>query len=74
MTAMADYVIIIEPAGLNFAAYAPDVPGCVAAADTVEETIQLMQEALVMHFDLMREMGDTIPTPSTRAAEVTVAL
>jgi len=33
---MTEYTIIIEDAGTNFAAYAPDVPGCVAAADTVE--------------------------------------
>jgi len=32
---MTEYTIIIEEAGANVAAYAPDVPGCVAAGDTV---------------------------------------
>jgi predicted RNase H-like HicB family nuclease len=26
------YAVVIEPAGAGFAAYVPDLPGCVAAA------------------------------------------
>ncbi len=70
---MTQYTIIIEKAGDNFAAYAPDVPGCVAAADTVEETRELMQEALALHIDMLREMGDEVPTPHVQAAVVQVA-
>jgi predicted RNase H-like HicB family nuclease len=44
---MTEYTIIIEDAGSNFAAYAPDVPGCVAAGETADETLQLMEEAEV---------------------------
>ena len=70
---MTQYTIIIETAGDNFAAYAPDVPGCVAAADTVEETRELMQEALALHIDMLREMGEEVPTPHVQAAVVQVA-
>jgi predicted RNase H-like HicB family nuclease len=70
---MTQYTIIIEKAGDNFAAYAPDVPGCVAAADTVEETRELMQEALALHIDMLREMGEEVPTPHVQAAVVQVA-
>jgi predicted RNase H-like HicB family nuclease len=52
---MARYAVIIEKAGNNYSAYCPDVPGCVAAADTVEETIALMADALKAHFELMKE-------------------
>jgi predicted RNase H-like HicB family nuclease len=58
------YNIIIEHGPDNFSAYAPDFPGCVAAADTEAETIALMKEALEMHIEHMRERGETIPQPS----------
>lgn len=69
---MTRYAIIIERAGSNFAAYAPDVPGCVATGETVEEVTNRMETALEMHFELMRESGETIPAASTIAATVSV--
>ena len=59
------YTIIIERGPNNFSAYAPDFSGCVAAADTEEETIKLMQEALAMHIEDMRQRGEPIPEPSS---------
>lgn len=65
------YSIIIEHGLENFSAYAPDFPGCVAAADTEQETLALMKEALEMHIEDMRERGEPIPQPSEiRAVEV----
>jgi len=58
------YNIIIEHGPKNYSAYAPDFPGCVAAADTEAETIALMKEALAMHIEDMRERGEPIPPPS----------
>ena len=58
------YTIIIEHGPENFSAYAPDFPGCVAAADTEKETLELMKEALEMHIEDMRERGEQIPQPS----------
>lgn len=65
------YTIIIERGPTNFSAYAPDFPGCVAAADTEPETLTLMKEALELHIEDMRERGEPIPPPSeTREIEV----
>ena len=67
------YTIIIERGPDNFSAYAPDFPGCVAAADTEEETIQLLQEALELHVEDMRQRGEPVPEPSSvRQVEVAV--
>jgi predicted RNase H-like HicB family nuclease len=52
--------------GGNYSAMAPDLPGCVAAADTVEETVELMTEAIALHLDLMRKSGEKIPKPTKR--------
>jgi len=66
------YTVIIERGPKNFSAYAPDFPGCVAAADTERETLALMKAALEMHIEDMRERGEVIPPPSTvRQIEVT---
>lgn len=48
------YTIIIERGPGNFSACAPDVPGCVAAADSEEETVKLMEEALALHIEDLR--------------------
>jgi predicted RNase H-like HicB family nuclease len=58
------YTILIEHGPKNFSAYAPDFPGCVAAAATEQETLALMKEALEMHIEDMRERGEPIPEPS----------
>lgn len=70
---MTEYTIIIEDAGSNFAAYAPDVPGCVAAGKTAEETLQLMEEALALHIEMLRDRGEPIPEPHVRIAVVQIA-
>jgi predicted RNase H-like HicB family nuclease len=66
------YTIIIERGSNNFSAYAPDFPGCVAAADTEEETVRLMKEALALHIEDMKQRGESIPPPSA-AREIEVA-
>ena len=58
------YLIIIENAGTNYSAYCPDLPGCIAIGDTIEETKQNMREALAFHLEGMIEDGEPIPQPS----------
>lgn len=48
----------------NYGAYSPDVLGCVAVGDTIEECIAEMRSALAAHLELMREYGEDIPEPS----------
>ncbi len=63
-----DYLIVIENAGGNFGAYAPDLPGCVATGDTAEECEREMREAIVFHVEGLREDGGPIPPPTIAAA------
>lgn len=60
---MKKYLVVIQKAKNNYAAYSPDVQGCVATGDTVEETLKNMQEALEMHLEGLAEMGDDLPIP-----------
>jgi predicted RNase H-like HicB family nuclease len=67
------YTIIIEKAGNNYSAYAPDLPGCISTGPTIEETKRNMQEAIAFHLRGMREDGEPIPEPNSTAAVVEVA-
>ena len=70
---MKKYIVVMEPTETGYSAYAPDLPGCVAAADTLEETETLMREAITEHVELLRERGERVPQPATRTTLVEVA-
>ena len=70
---MTSYAIVIEQAANNFAAYAPDVPGCMATGATVDEVTTLMTEALEMHIELMRASGEDVPEPATVVRSVDIS-
>lgn len=57
--------IVIEKAEANFAAYVPDLPGCVATGATVEAVGQRIREAIALHLAGLREDGQAIPQPSS---------
>lgn len=58
------YGIVIEDAGGNYSAYVPDLPGCVATGQTIDEVSQEITEAIEFHLDGLREDGLPIPAPS----------
>ncbi|MEO8456237.1 MAG: type II toxin-antitoxin system HicB family antitoxin [Chloroflexota bacterium] len=62
---MTKYLVILEKAEGNWGTFVPDLPGCVALGDTVEETMELMRGAIDMHLGAMVEDGDPIPEPTT---------
>lgn len=69
---MTEFTIVIEDAGTNFAAYAPDVPGCIATGATIEEVTVTLREAIAEHIEILREMGEEIPTPHSRAGVIQI--
>jgi len=68
----SEYTVVIEHGDTNFAAYVPDLPGCVAAAETREETLELIREAIVLHAQSLREAGEHVPPPTSTAERVVV--
>jgi predicted RNase H-like HicB family nuclease len=67
---MKRYAIVVEDAGANLAAYVPDLPGCVATGDTLEEVERLIREAIELHLEGLAEDGQPIPEPSSRVGYV----
>ena len=62
---MRKYAIVVERAARNYAAYVPDLPGCVATGATVEEAEELLREAIAVHVAGLREDGLPVPEPSS---------
>jgi len=67
------YTVLIEKGPTSYGAYVPDLPGCVAVAETREEVETLIQGAIAMHLQGMREDGESIPEPTVTAAVVEAA-
>ena len=67
------YAIVIEQAGLNYSAYVPDLPGCVATGSSIEELEEHIREAIAFHLDGLREDGMPVPAPSSHVDYVDIA-
>ena len=61
---MKRYAVVFEKAENNWGAYVPDLPGCITTGKTLAETKRNIREAIELHLDAMREVGEPIPEPS----------
>ena len=66
------YAVIFEQAKTNWAAYVPDLPGCVSTGRTLEETERNVREAISGHIQTLREFGEPVPEPTSVAKEIEV--
>ena len=66
------YAVIVEKGDDSFGAHVPDLPGCVAVAETKDEVLELIQEAIEFHLESLREDGQPIPAPSSSVEYVEV--
>lgn len=67
------YAVVFERAETNWAAYVPDLPGCVTTGKTLEETERNIREAISGHIDTLREFGEPVPEATSVAREVEIA-
>ena len=66
------YAVIIEKSKTGYSAFAPDLPGCVAAAKTKAKTRALIAEAIAFHIEGLKEFGEPVPRPSCEAVSVKI--
>ena len=62
---MMRFAVVYEKAPNNWAAYIPDLPGCITTGRTLAETKLNIQEAAELHLEAMREVGEVVPEPSS---------
>jgi len=67
------YAVVIEKGVNGFGAYAPDVPDCIAAAQTRDEVVKLIQDAIEFHIEGLKEDGEPVPEPASSVEFVDVA-
>jgi len=67
------YMVVIEQGEDSYGAYVPDLPGCVAVGNTREEALSLIQEAIVLHLEMLQEDNLPIPQPHSVSEYVAVA-
>jgi predicted RNase H-like HicB family nuclease len=54
------YAVIFEQAEANWAAYVPDLPGCIMTGKTLEETERNIREAIEGHLRTLEEFGEGV--------------
>ncbi len=59
------YAVIIEKGPTSYGAHVPDLPGCVAAAETKEEVRSLILEAITLYVEALKEEGLPVPVPQS---------
>ena len=66
------YLVVIEKTSTGYSAYSPDLPGCIATADTKDDVQREMQDAVAFHLDGLRQEGMPIPEPHSTSSYVDV--
>ena len=66
------YAVVFEKSATGYAAYVPDLPGCITTGKTKEETEQLIREAIELHIESLREHGEPVPQPTTQTEYIAV--
>ncbi len=61
------YLVVFEPSATGFSAYVPDLPGCIASGDTLEQTEQNIRDGITFHLEGMRAEGILIPEPVSQS-------
>ncbi len=68
-----EYTVVIEKTPNNYAAYVPDLPGCVATGPTEQYVIGEIRQTIALHVESLLEHGEPVPQPQSSAAVVEVA-
>ncbi len=66
------YAVIFERAKSNWAAYVPDLPGCITTGRTLAETERNIREAIQGHLQTLRDFGEPAPQPTSLAKEIEI--
>jgi predicted RNase H-like HicB family nuclease len=66
------YLVVIEQGTSSWGAQVPDLPGCVAVAESRDEVLELIREGIDLHIEDLLERGETVPPPASASEFVEV--
>lgn len=58
-------IVLHTDNGVSYGVIVPDVPGCFSAGDTFDEALEMAEEAIFSHLELLLEDGEDIPIASS---------
>jgi predicted RNase H-like HicB family nuclease len=67
-----EYLVIVEKGETSYGAHVPDLPGCIAVAETRREVLKLIRDGIAMHIEALREAGEPVPPPISKSQVVKV--
>ncbi len=67
------YLVVIEKQDGRWGAHVPDLPGCVAVAESREEVLGLVREAIDLHVHELKSQGEAVPVAVCESAFVETA-
>jgi predicted RNase H-like HicB family nuclease len=67
-----EYLVVVEKGSTGYGAHVPDLPGCVAVGETHREVLRLIREAIGLHIEALRELGQPVPPPNSWSEVVKV--
>jgi len=67
------YAVIIEKGESGYGACVPDLPGCMAAGESLAEVKKLIREAIEFHIEGLGESGEPVPEPASSIEFIEVA-
>ena len=67
---MSAYAVIIEGEEGSFSAYVPDLPGCVATGQSMQDVEARIREAISAHIESLERHGEPVPKPVTAAVKL----
>lgn len=68
-----EYLVVFEETDKSVGAYVPDLPGCVAVAETHAEAKHLIREAIQLHIESLRDHGEPVPQPHSSVELIAVS-
>ena len=74
MTEAIKYAVVFERSEDGYAAFVPDLPGCITVGDTLAEAESNIREAITGHLAVMKDHGEAIPLPTTLAEYIEIPI
>lgn len=66
------YMVVVEEGPKSFGAYVPDLPGCVTVVESKQEVLQLIQKAIELHLEDIKDKNTSVPQPHSYSEYVEV--
>jgi predicted RNase H-like HicB family nuclease len=67
-----EFLVVVEKGPSSYGAYVPDLPGCVAAAETRREVRKLIRKGMQLHIRALRKAGEPKPAPKSKSETVRI--